>query len=308
MNTTKGSKGNTSINKTKSTNKTKSSKSSKSTNKTKSTKSSKSTKSTKKLNTQMIIENIIYYDKLWKLNKKQALNPRNKDINIIVDIKSKSKSTKQLEKKTGGYDNNNIIITSTNIVRRPIPRPNVHQQTSNLNLINHIANHYGINDNYRHHFQTNDRIAYVGIQRNDSIVIRMQDPVNLIDRGHLNIGVNYYPHFTFRRNDGSNVRIYFRYNATDWNTVSANITTLLADALYNVASANATIQQSNYAIRDMFEAEYIAGIIQLTRNMLSDPTNPLDIRNMQNVGFNHGIGYNPLIGGNQKNTEEVNAI
>jgi hypothetical protein len=29
---------------------------------------------------------------------------------------------------------------------------------------------------------------------------------------------------------------------------------------------------------------------------------------MQNVGFNHGIGYNPLIGGNQKNTEEVNAI
>ena len=258
-------------------------------------KSNNNTKNIKKLNTQMSNEDIIYYDKLWNLNKKQVLKSKIKDINILVKIKTKTKTKTKQSKKIGGYDDNDIIISSTTIPRGPIPRPNHQQHVNNLNLINEVANNYGIIDNNRHHFQTNNRIAYIGIQRNDSVVIRMQDPVNLVDRGHLNIGANYYPHFTFRRNDGAYIRIYFRYNAINWNTFSENITRLLDDAFHNVASTNVTILQSNYAIRDMIEGEYIARIIHLIRNMLIDPNHPLNFRNMQNVGFNHGVGFNPLI-------------
>ena len=34
-------------------------------------------------------EDIIYYDKLWNLNKKQVLKSKIKDINILVEIKTK---------------------------------------------------------------------------------------------------------------------------------------------------------------------------------------------------------------------------
>ena len=243
------------------------------------------------------IKKIEYYNELWDSYKPNEINDN--DIYFIVSLESKKESKKESKeqkkaKTIGGYSDFNIIIRSTdNTVRTPIDKPNAIERVNYKNLIDSFADFVRIPQrNYnRYHFESNRRNIYLGVQREHSVVIRCQDPISRLDLGHLNIGKDYYPHYTFIRNDGSRVHIYFKYSTPNVNTFIENIDRLLFETFFDYTEANRTMLQSSGAIRDMVEAEYIAKIIHTQRNLFSNNISEF-YGDMFLVSNHSGIGYN----------------
>tara|TARA_B110000003_G_C16650052_1_gene533760 strand:+ start:313 stop:1263 length:951 start_codon:yes stop_codon:yes gene_type:complete len=239
------------------------------------------------------IKQIKYYNELWDSYKPNVIN--DKDIYFIVSLESKQ--TKKTKKTIGGYSDFNIIIRTTdNTARTPIDKPNAIERGNYKNLIDSFADFVNIpQGNYnRYHYQSNRKNIYLGVQRDHSVVIRCQDPNTKLDLGHLNIGRDYYPHYTFMRNDRSKVHIYFKYSTPDFITFKENIDRLLFEVFFDYTETNRTILQSSGAIRDMVEAEYIARIIHTQRNLFSNDIGEF-YAHISLVPNHSGIGYNPNI-------------
>ena len=246
------------------------------------------------------IKQLEYYDALWFSYKPNEINDNDKY--FIVSLKSKKESKKESKeqkkaKTIGGYSDFNIIIRSTDsTTRTPIDKPTADERANYRKLINSFADFVKISkgNNYRYHYESTMGNIYLGVQRDHSVVIRCQDPITKLDLGHLNIGRDYYPHYTFMRNDRSKVHIYFKYSTTDFMTFRENIDRLLFEVFFDYTETTRTIIQSSGAIRDMVEAEYIARIIHTQRNLFSDFIGEF-YGHMLLVGYHSGVGYNPNI-------------
>ena len=247
------------------------------------------------------IKQLEYYDALWFSYKPNEINDNDKY--FIVSLKNKEESKKESKeqkkaKTIGGYSDFNIIIRSTDsTTKTPIDKPTADERANYRKLINSFADFVKIakGNNNRYHYESTMGKIYLGVQRDHSVVIRCQDPITKLDLGHLNIGINYYPHYTFmRNNDRSKVHIYFKYSTTDFMTFRENIDRLLFEVFFDYTETTRTIIQSSGAIRDMVEAEYIARIIHTQRNLFSNFIGEF-YGHMLLVGYHSGVGYNPNI-------------
>ena len=133
-----------------------------------------------------------------------------------------------------------------------IPTP--HQNRAYKGFVNYFAELLGVgeHDDNHNNFANNRRTMFIGVRRNHSFVLRLQDPQNNErDIGHLNIGHIYFPHITIIRQDRSVLRLYFVGNS-----MLSTVSELLVE-----------LQELNQLCRD--PANY-ANIMQLA-NYISPP-------------------------------------